>query len=37
MIKSVVTTIIVHIGPADKACNLAPPSHDLALSARLLG
>jgi hypothetical protein len=35
--KSVVTPIIVHIDPADKACNLAPPSHDLTLSARLLG
>lgn len=37
MAKSVATPIIVHIDPADKTCSLAPPPHDLTLSARLLG
>lgn len=35
--KDVARPIIVHIDPADKTCSLAPPSHDLTLSARLLG
>ena len=35
--KSVATPSIVHIDPADETCSLAPPPHDLTLSARLLG